>query len=65
MFFLTMVFLFQGDFGIPFVKDGVLYGVALGGLSYYFCTYEAYPVVIADVFMMVDWIQKYTGATVV
>lgn len=56
--------LFQGDFGAPFVKDGVLYGVASGGLSYYFCTNEAWPVVIADVLTVVDWIQKYTGATV-
>lgn len=52
------------DFGDPFVYKGVLYGIALGGLSDGFCSSQALPAIMSDIYLVVDWIQKYTKAEI-
>lgn len=53
---------FQGDWGDPFVKNGVLFGHFVAGDERGFCSSDAKPVLLADIHTVVPWIRKVTGA---
>lgn len=59
---LNMITLFQGDWGDPFVHNGVLFGHFVAGDEKGFCSSAAEPVLLADVHSVVSWIEQVIGA---
>ncbi|XP_046683824.1 trypsin-7-like [Homalodisca vitripennis] len=52
----------EGDWADALVYKGAVYGIFAVGVSQGFCSYEAYPVGLADVPAVAPWIKKITGA---
>lgn len=58
-----MLFVFvQGDFGDAFVAGKVLYGLFVAVCTDGFCTDDALPVIMGDVYQVAEWIHVTTGA---
>lgn len=58
--FKLSLFLLKGDFGNPLTQGRVLYGMmADTGDSVDSCDATAIPVIISNVYTVVDWINKY------
>lgn len=59
MWVLNVMLVLQNDYGDPFTQDGVLYGLMNSGDSTTFCSSSAIPVILSNVYGVVDWINQY------